>query len=126
MNLTTSNNTDHANTACPPAYREIEPEHAAFQEMLSLCPTDARFMELATAVAHNNGCELLFEVPGIMFSRPLARVAAIESRSPTNTEPFYVLYERITGSICILSGADIPTEVRGFVASYKAVLKGLS
>ena len=59
-------------------------------------------------------------------SRPLARVAAIESRSPTNTEPFYVLYERITGSICILSGADIPTEVRGFVASYKAVLKGLS
>lgn len=126
MNLRTSNNTNHANSAYSHAYRDIEPAYAAFHEMSSLCPTDARFMELAAAVAHNNGCELLFEVPGIMFSRPLARVAAIESRSPSNTEPFYVLYERITGSICILSGADIPIEVQEFVASYKAVLKGLS
>ena len=117
---------DHITTAYLPVYEEADPAHEAFHQMSSLCPTDARFMELAAAVAHNNGCALLFEVPGVMFSRPLARVAAIESCSVPAADPFFVLYERITGSIYILSGADIPIEVQEFVASYKAVLQGLS
>ncbi|MEC9342245.1 MAG: hypothetical protein VYD64_00215 [Pseudomonadota bacterium] len=80
------------------------------------------FLDTIFSAAHQAGCELLFEVPGALFSDPGGRSAAMRCGSRQDAELFFILFNAADGAIRVLEESDVPESVLDFTRSYAGVL----
>ena len=81
-----------------------------------------QFLGTVFNAARQSGCELLFEIPGILFYDPNGRAAAMRRGTPDDTELFFVLFNADNGEIRVLEENESPETVRDFTRSYAGVL----
>ena len=73
--------------------------------------------------AQNAGCEFLFEIPASLFGFEETRAAAVRLNAFQNNDQLaFILCDKNTGQIHVLSNDEAPNSVLRFVQSYANVL----
>lgn len=85
----------------------------------------AIFTNSIIEAAQNAGCEFLFEIPASLFGFEETRAAAIRLNTFKDDQLAFILCDKNTGQIYVLSHDEIPNRVRRFVKSYANVLSFL-
>ena len=81
------------------------------------------FNNAIVEAADNAGCQFLFEVPAEFFGFEESRAAAIKlNASHEENQLAFILCDRETGVIHVLSDNEAPSSVIRFVESYANVL----
>jgi hypothetical protein len=81
-----------------------------------------RFFDTVFRAAHQAGCELLFEIPTVLFREESSRAAAVRSAGDDEGEFFYVLFSESEGAVSIVDAAEVGESVVDFTRSYAGVL----
>jgi len=81
-----------------------------------------QFLDTVFNAARQTGCELLFEIPSVLFYEPKGRSAAMRRGGRNNGELFFILFNADSGEIRILDEMEAPETVRDFTYSYAGVL----
>lgn len=83
-----------------------------------------RFFDIAFRAARQAGCELLFEIPSVLFREENSRVAAIRGHGEGagDAELFYVLFSERKGAVSIVNANEVHDSVVEFTRSYAGVL----
>lgn len=86
----------------------------------------AVFTNSIIEAAQNAGCEFLFEIPARLFGFEETRAAAVRLNAFQNDDQLaFILCNKSTGQIHVLSHDEIPDRVLRFVQSYANVLSFL-
>ena len=81
------------------------------------------FNNAIVEAADKSGCQFLFEVPAELFGFEESRAAAIKlNASHEDNQLAFILCDRATGVIHVLSNDEAPSSVIRFVESYANVL----
>lgn len=80
------------------------------------------FFETAWRAAKQAGCELLFEMPGLIFGKKDGRAAAIRCSEQDEGEMFFLVFCSSSGEISVIEEQDAPQRVIDFTRSYAGVL----
>jgi len=81
------------------------------------------FTNSIVEAAQNAGCEFLFEIPASLFGFEETRAAAVRLNTFENDDQLaFILCNKNTGQIHVLSNDETPIRVRQFVKSYANVL----
>lgn len=92
-----------------------------------VCHTDIKnphdFSNAILEAADNAGCQFLFEVPSELFGFEESRAAAIKLNARSeHDELAFILCDKETGVIHVVSNDEAPERVIRFVESYANVL----
>lgn len=83
----------------------------------------AVFIRSIIEAAQKAGCEFLFEIPASLFGFEETRAAAVRlSASQGNDQLAFILCDKKTGQIHVMSNDETPNRVLRFVQSYANVL----
>ncbi|MCB1428443.1 MAG: hypothetical protein KDJ48_06690 [Nitratireductor sp.] len=81
-----------------------------------------RFFELAWRAAEHAGCELLFEIPPVLFGKADGRAAAIRCRGECESPLLFIVMDMDEGALRLLRGDEAPERVIDFTLAYAGVL----
>lgn len=104
----------------PRNYEEMLPQAVA--ATLSGLSLGDQFFEAAWRAAKQAGCELLFEIPSLLFRDPRGRAAAIRCGNLEEAELFFFVFNPDSQSIRVVAGAEAPPSLIEFTRSYAGVL----
>jgi hypothetical protein len=104
----------------PRNYEEMLPQAVA--ATLSGISLGDQFFEAAWRAARQAGCELLFEIPSLLFRDPAGRAAAIRCGNLEEAELFFFIFNPQSQSIRVVAGSEAPQGLIEFTRSYAGVL----
>lgn len=78
-----------------------------------------RFFDTVFRAACRAGCELLFEIPSVLFQEASSRAAALRDGEEGI---FFVLFSESEGAVSIVDAAEVHASVVDFTRSYAGVL----
>ena len=81
-----------------------------------------RFFELSWRAAEHAGCELLFEIPPVLFGSAAGRAAAIRCREESESPLLFIVLDLDQGSMRLMRGDEAPERVIDFTLAYAGVL----
>ena len=82
-----------------------------------------QFFDAAFRAAEQAGCQLLFEIPGLLFEGPGDRAAAIAcGDGGRETELLFLVFEEARNVVTVVAGEEVPDIVIEFTRSYAGVL----
>ncbi|MEZ5871906.1 MAG: hypothetical protein R3D32_08665 [Nitratireductor sp.] len=81
-----------------------------------------RFFELAWRAAEHAGCELLFEIPPVLFGDAAGKAAAIRCREESESPLLFIVFDPEQGNMRLLRGDEAPERVIDFTLAYAGVL----
>jgi hypothetical protein len=80
------------------------------------------FFDTVHHAARQSGCELLFEIPSVLFRDAGGRAAAMRCGTDGEAELFFILFDEVQGAVSIVEAAEVTEGIVDFIRSYAGVL----